>query len=185
MHTTQRRQASNSDCSGNTAAVNIKKYALEQFYRHNYQHVRVYARRRKRNIDVDDVVQEAFLRVMEGEGIAQIKSPKMYMRRIVSNLIVDEFRKNTVRERECDQDYIKKEDTACHYQYEMALQRQMQLNQVADLLDNLPDLYKKSFILHYIQGYNQREISSIVGVSSKSVDRYLKKALDYLSNHLV
>ena len=52
--------------------------------------------------------------------------------------------------------------------------------QMQRILNEMPDLRKKVFQLHKLEGYSYKEIAQQLGISEKSVDNHLAKALKRL-----
>ena len=54
-----------------------------------------------------------------------------------------------------------------------------------DAIDKLSGLKKKILILNYFMGYNQDEVGKKVGISQRSVSRYLKLAVNDLKGYML
>jgi RNA polymerase sigma factor (sigma-70 family) len=124
-------------------------------------------------------VQEAFLRALEDGALATSASPQSYLRRIVSNLIIDEHRKARVRSRYSDDeaDHLEVEDPA---ETEASVHSRLELRQLCDHMNLLPVPCRRAFSLYYIDGLNHCEISLRLGVTIRTVDRYLNKVRAFL-----
>jgi RNA polymerase sigma-70 factor (ECF subfamily) len=142
-----------------------------------------FARRQTRSLDPEDVIQEAFLRALEDRSIAASEHPRTYFHRIVSNLIIDEHRKAQVRSRYSDDeaDPLLVEDPC---DAEAKLQSRFELQHIGELLILLPLPCRKAFCLHYINGLSHYEISEHLGVTVRTVDRYLNRARELLARGL-
>lgn len=51
-------------------------------------------------------------------------------------------------------------------------------------LSRLPENYKKVYVMSYMNGKTNAEIAELLGVSTKTVERYKAKSLDHLQNDL-
>lgn len=51
-------------------------------------------------------------------------------------------------------------------------------------LSRLPENYKKTYVLSYMNGKTNSEIAELLGVSTKTVERYKTKSLDHLQHDL-
>jgi len=154
-------------------------FDFEAFYRAYATQAKAFARKRARSHDAEDFVQEAFLRAYEEGAIETALSPQSYLHRIVTNLIIDEHRKARVRSRYSDDeaDQLSVEDPA---ETEARVQSRLELRQLCDLLSVLPPACRKAFSLYWIDGLNQCEISRQLGVTPRTVDRYLNKVREFL-----
>ena len=154
-------------------------FDFEAFYRAYVTRAKAFARRRARWLDAEDVVQEAFLRAIEDGAIATVASPQTYLNRILSNLIIDEHRKAQVRSRHSDDDAdcLSIKDPS---ETDAKMESRLELRQLCELLSLLPLPCRKAFSLHYIDGLNHCEISLRLGVTVRTVDRYLNKVRAFL-----
>ncbi|WP_455585904.1 RNA polymerase sigma-70 factor [Bacteroides sp.] len=51
-------------------------------------------------------------------------------------------------------------------------------------LDKLPESYKKVYVLSYMHGKTNSEIAELLGISTKTVERWKAKSLNHLQNDL-
>ncbi len=154
-------------------------FDFDAFYRAYVTPAKAFARRRARSLDAEDIVQEAFLRALEDGAIAKAESPQTYFNRIVSNLIIDEHRKARVRSRHFDDvaNRLQVEDPG---ETEASVQSRLELRQLCELLTLLPPRCRSAFSLYYIDGLNHCEISVRLGVTVRTVDRYLNRVRAFL-----
>lgn len=172
-------------CSSPRACCSVRNtteeasFDFEGFYRDFATRAKAFASRRTRSHDAEDIVQEAFVRAIEDGAIATAASPQTYLHRIVANLIIDEHRKDRVRSRYSDDeaDQLAVEDPG---QTEAGVQSRLELRQLCEHMSLLPAPCRKAFSLYYIDGLNHCEISLRLGVTIRTVDRYLNKVRQFL-----
>jgi RNA polymerase sigma-19 factor, ECF subfamily len=159
-------------------------FDFEGFYRAHAIEITAFARRRAPAHDAEDFAQEAFLRALEDGTIATAASPKTYLNRIVANLIVDEHRKTRIRSRVSDNeaDHLAVEDPS---QSEASIQSRLELRQLCELLKLLPRPCQKAFLLYWIDDLDHCEIALRLGVTVRTVERYLNKARAFLVRRIV
>jgi len=128
------------------------------------------ARFRATPVEVDDIVQETYLRVARYEADQAARNPKALLMRIAVNLARDHMRRNVVRgglagqhEHEAD------EPSAPPDQHDRALLKQIVLE--------LPPIYRDVFVLNRFTGLTYEEIASHVGISVKAVEWRMSRAL--------
>jgi RNA polymerase sigma factor (sigma-70 family) len=127
-------------------------------------------RLRSTAIEVDDIVQETYVRVARYEPEQATRHPKALLLRIAVNLARDHMRRNVVRGGLApagDQDLESAATPADQHQL-------LQLKQV--VLD-LPPIYRDVFVLSRFTGLTYEEIASHVGISVKTVEWRMSKAL--------
>lgn len=170
-------------CSPLREAAEELPFSFDVFYRAYAKPAKAFARKRAPSLDAEDVVQEAFLRALEDGAIATVASPQTYLRRILSNLIIDEHRKARVRAHYADDDadHQSLEDPC---DAEASVQSRLELRQLCEHMSLLPVPCREAFSLYYIDGLNHCEISQRLGVTVRTVDRYLNKVRAFLTQKL-
>ena len=177
----RRAQASSGPqpCSSERESAEASPFDFDAFYRAYVKQAKAFARRRARSLDTEDFVQEAFLRALEDGAIATVANPESYLNRIVANLIIDDHRRAQVRSRHSDgeADHLSVEDPS---ETEASVQNRLEFRQLCEFLSLLPLPCRKAFSLYYIDGLNHCEISMRLGVTVRTVDRYLNKVRAFL-----
>lgn len=127
-------------------------------------------RLRSTAIEVDDIVQETYLRVSRYEPDQANRHPKALLMRIAVNLARDHMRRNVVRgglapAEEHDLDSVGVQAD------------QHQLLQLKQIVLDLPPIYRDVFVLSRFTGLTYEEIASHVGISVKTVEWRMSRAL--------
>lgn len=130
----------------------------------------------------EDIVQTLFMKIWEERKTLHIEtSLKAYLVRAVRNSCLDELKhRDVVRtyeekhkllymDTEDTEDYILYSDLASHLQ---------------TALEQLPPLLKEAFELNRFGGLKYKEIAKKQGVSERSVEVRISKALQFLREHL-
>lgn len=126
--------------------------------------------------DADDIVQDAFQKILDVEDIGAIENPKAYLYRAASNLAL-----NRIRRQGYQDDYIASLDldgvSPC-------LQRQFlataDVECVHKVLGKLSDKDRKTFLLNRIDGKSYRQISVELNVTLSTVEKRMMKVLSLL-----
>lgn len=74
-------------------AMRLTNDEVEKLFRRHNSALNATARRTARSEDADDIVQSAYLRLLEMDDAAHITNAKFYLFRIVSNMAIDWLRK--------------------------------------------------------------------------------------------
>jgi len=131
---------------------------------------RLTARLRATPVEVDDIVQEAYLRAARYAPEDAGRHPKALLMRIAVNLARDHMRRNVVRGgRSLDDDQAEAPLSVAPDQHETAL--------LKDAILSLPPLYRDVFVLNRFTGLTYEEIASHVGISVKAVEWRMSKAI--------
>ncbi len=118
--------------------------------------------------DATDLLHETYLRAVPGDAAASARSPKAFLLKVATNLAIDRLRRGQ-REREAVQVALMSlGDTE-----QPAIDR-LALKQA--LLD-LPPKLRDVLILRHIRGLTHDEIARTKGISIKTVEWRMRKAL--------
>ncbi len=132
----------------------------------------------------EDIVQESFLRVWNiRTTLDPEKSFFSLMAKIGTNLCYDHFRYQEVRIRH--KDTIPKPKPSHYSNPEMAhdfLVLQEEINRAVN--DHLPEKCREIFVLSRMEGLANKEIATILGLSRRTVENQLYRALKILKKQL-
>ncbi|MFC6632702.1 RNA polymerase factor sigma-70 [Microbulbifer taiwanensis] len=132
----------------------------------------------------EDVVQDAYLKVMEAKTVFSVKEPAAYVFRMVRNLAIDHYRRSTLESNvfaveEAGQGVPSPAGTP----EAISIGRQ-ELNLVARALGELPERTRRVFELYRMGGHTQREIAKMLGVSPTLVNFMIRDALNHCRSAL-
>jgi RNA polymerase sigma-70 factor (ECF subfamily) len=148
--------------------------ALDQLYRRHAPWLgRILAwRLRSTALDVDDIVQETYIRVARYAPAEAERHPKALLLRIAVNLARDNMRRNSVRGGLAEP--IKNADEAGLARIEPEQHVALEMKQA---ILALPPIYRDVFVLSRFTGLTYEEIASHVGISVKTVEWRMSRAL--------
>jgi len=115
----------------------------------------------------EDVVQEAWIRLSQSAAATDIVEPVGYIRRIVRNLALDEYRQRQRRETVLACEVGDDPDMPAAYAdgADRALMARQELGLVAAELARMPPRMRRAVELHRLSGAPLREIAAELGVS--------------------
>ena len=132
----------------------------------------------------EDVVQDAYLKIVEVEAVFAVKQPVAYLFRVVRNLAIDHYRRARL---ESDVFTVAEEGehvpSPSATPEAIAISRQ-QLSSLAEALDQLPERTRQAFELYRMSGHTQREIARMLDVSPTLVNFMIRDALDHCRSAL-
>ena len=124
----------------------------------------------------DDVVQDAYVKVVESAGLFQVRQPLAYLFRIVRNLAIDRYRQVAQESRyHTAQDEGLQVPTGSDSPEALAIHKQ-RLLLVANAMARQPERTQLAFELHRLGGLTQREIADRLGISVTLVNFMLRDA---------
>ena len=134
--------------------------------------------------DVDDVVQESYLRIWKARAVQPIQSAKAFLFRIARNVALDLVRHNqaspidNVRHLEGLSVLEDRPDAA------EAADRHERVRLLAEAIADLPSRCREVFIRHKIKGFSRKEVGAQLGLSDRTVgvqsERAVKRCADYM-----
>lgn len=139
------------------------------------RHARWLAERLSRRIgaaDAADIVQETYLRITPADADA-IRHPKAFLLSVAMNLVRDKARRD--QRRSAAQGEAAREQGHV-YQPDPILLKQ--------LVQSMPELYRDVFVLSRFGGMTYNQIAILHGVSVKTVEWRMSRALEHCTQRL-
>ncbi len=120
--------------------------------------------------DAEDILQEAWLRLAPYQGVAGIRHPKALLLKIASNLAADKFGRRRRRDEAAG-------DTVAAQGWNIELPSQADEMFAKQVVMGLPQPLRDVFVLSRIKGLSNRQIAEQLGISPKTVEWRMTKAL--------
>lgn len=131
-------------------------------------------RRFPKRQDLDDAIQETYLRLMKVEMVDTIVSPQYYLLRVALSVIYGRYRHEQCVDIEAIDDIGK-----CGIDLlgpEVQIAARAELSRVSKALRALPSQPREIFILRRIEGLSARNVACQLGISVSSIEKKLRKA---------
>jgi RNA polymerase sigma-70 factor (ECF subfamily) len=135
--------------------------------------------------DVDDVVQESYLRIWKARFAHPIDSTKAFLFTIARRLALDTLRKerNSPLDRVGDLASSRVLDAAPDAA--AALITQDELSHLADAIAALPARTRVVIVLHKLKGRSHKEVAGQLGISVRTVEKLCFRGLKRCHEHLL
>lgn len=155
---------------------------LERLYRAHHEGLARFLRRQVRDERAQDVVQRVFCRLaglteQEQRGIV---APAAYLRRAADNMLRDDARQDERRSASLhlpeDEVVLRSEDQ------QAALEARDRLRRLEEALLRLKPRTREIFLAHRFDGYSYAEIAARTGLSIKTVEMHMTRAIAYLDH---
>ena len=120
--------------------------------------------------DVDDIMQEAYVRVLQARAVQTIESPKAFLFATARNLAL-----GRVRHQKVESDFALAESAASGVYDEsadvaQAVARAQELELLTQAIQSLPARCRQIITLRRIYGLPQREVAAQLGISEHTVE---------------
>lgn len=123
--------------------------------------------------DFDDILQDAYVRVLRAHAEGQLQSPKAYLFAIARNLALDRLRRQQVARTDAlagneALDVLFDDDDVAE-----TVARNQELELLTQAIQQLPDRCRQVFTLRKVYGMAQTDIARKLGISEHTVSAQL------------
>lgn len=122
-----------------------------------------------------DLAQDTFVRILRHPlDIEQLREPRAYLLTIAKRLLINHFRHQSLERAYLDT--LANLPEALHPTPEDLLLLKRALEALDALLAGLPDKVRTAFLLIQLEGLSQREVAQRMGLTIRTVQRYIAQA---------
>jgi RNA polymerase sigma-70 factor (ECF subfamily) len=122
-----------------------------------------------RRLAIDDVIQEAFVRVLHARAKGELQSPKAYLFATARNVALDQLRRHHISRTDSlvEADYSNVLDEGESIPDNVA--RSQELALLTEAIQSLPERCRQVMTLRIVYGLTQRVIGERLGISDRTV----------------
>ncbi len=121
-----------------------------------------------------DLAQDTFMRLLSAREIAPIREPRAFLTTVAKRVLFNHYRRQDLERAYLEALSQMPEPLAPSEEHRaIILQTLLELDA---LLDGLPVLVKRAFLLAQVEGLGYQDIADELGISLATVKRYLHKA---------
>lgn len=137
--------------------------------------------------EIEDIVQETYVRMCQFRPAREIREPRALMLKIARNLALDHVKRAEARlasGTEADADRAVK---ALQQQLDETFQRvasDQEFVQFCDAVRQLPQQCRRVFVLKKVYGHSQKEIARELGLSESTVEKHVAKGIRACAEHM-
>jgi RNA polymerase sigma factor (sigma-70 family) len=126
--------------------------------------------------DIDDILQETFIRAYAASAKAEIRHPRAFMLKTARNLalnhVTSAYSKNTQME-----DFSSSDVYSAPESFESQFESKERFLGFCRAVRTLPAQCRRVFVLKKVYGLSQQEIAEYLGISASTVEKHVAKGL--------
>ena len=134
--------------------------------------------------DVEDLVQEVFVRLAQRDDLGSIEQIEGYLFQVAANLLRDRGRREAVRGTGSVDPSTVSEESVEVITPERVLQGTEVLDRVIDALHQLPERTRTVFVLQRFEDLSYLQIARRLGLSVSSVEKHMMKAMAHIKRRV-
>jgi RNA polymerase sigma factor (sigma-70 family) len=127
--------------------------------------------------DVEDLVQEAYVRVCAMPSAQVVDSPRALLFSIARNLAVDRARQKVSHATDAVADFELLNVSSGEAEPDEQLDLRRRFESFCDVVDSLPPLCRRVFVLRKVYQLSHAEIAQVLGVSHSTIEKHVAKGL--------
>lgn len=134
--------------------------------------------------EAPDLVNQTYLHWLEYPAADAVRNSRAFLFTIAANLARDSLRRRQKRaafvvESPCPEDHPASAPTP-----EAAAESSRRFRRFEDALGELPEPCRRAFLLSRFQGMTHTDIATCLGISKKTVERYIARAAEHCASRL-
>lgn len=130
--------------------------------------------------EIEDIVQETYLRICQVGGKTNIQSPRSFMFKTARNLALDHVKKAESRLADSYDEMDENGLPASQLPGDSTLGKACTDEEFAQFCDSvryLPIQCRRAFVLRKVYGYSQREIAKVMQISESTVEKHIAEGI--------
>lgn len=136
------------------------------------------SRRLGNSWDAADLSQDTFMRVLaSSQQISEVQEPRAYLRTIGKRLLINFYNRRSLEQAYLDA--LAQLPEACVPSPEQRWLLLETLQALDELLDGLPNLVRRAFLLSQLEGLSYRDIAQQLKLSERTIKRYMAQAYEH------
>lgn len=135
------------------------------------------SRRRLPGVEIDDVIQETYARLILVESVEEIREPRTYMFRVAWSVLMTQVRRNKVISFHAVADIDQLGLEADQVSPEAQAADRDELRRLAEAIACLPGKIQDVFRLRRVEGLPQRDVAQRLGLSESTVEKHMRRGL--------
>lgn len=166
------------------AAMPINRL-LDTLFRRHGKELLAFAGRQSAGNAAEDIVQEAYLRLLQHPNPSEIENHRAYLFKTAANLSHNQYQYNQVRARHHGEGPQEADTQVSPLPGpEILVDGKLRIELFMTVLAQLPEACQHAFILNKLDGLSYPEVALSLGISAKTAQRYIFKAWQHCLQQL-
>jgi len=146
--------------------------------------LRHFRRRVSDSGEIEDMVQDVFVRLINRGGVAKLENLSAYVFETASSVLKDRRRKHRTHFFDFHDRFDEDEHGDVDFSPEHVLLSKEQLARATAILLELPERTRVIFVLRRLEGFRYQDISARLGISVSAVEKHMARAVAHLTRRL-
>jgi RNA polymerase sigma factor (sigma-70 family) len=138
--------------------------------------------RRMSGLEVDDIVQETYARLITVQSVAEIVNVKNYMFQTAHSVMMSHMRRSKVVSIQAVSDLDELGIAAHEFTPEEQVADRDELRRLAQAISALPGKIRDVFVMRRVTGLSQRDVAKQLGLSESTVEKHMSRGIYLLMN---
>jgi RNA polymerase sigma factor (sigma-70 family) len=149
--------------------------------RWNRSLLRFISRRVRGAVDVEDLAQETYLRLLRARDLGDVQSPEAYLLTVASHVLSEWRQRQPAQElfEEVDENTLVTDAAS-----ELALDAEISQGQLERALQDLPAMTRAVVVLRFREGRSCKDVARELQLTDRQVRRHLTRAFERLRHTL-
>jgi RNA polymerase sigma-70 factor (ECF subfamily) len=160
------------------------EWFLNQIFRHRAALYRYLRKFTSGSEDIDDLVQETYMRVFGLPDYHAVDSPKALVFKIAHNLAVERARRQKSQATDSIADLDLSNVSSTEAPADQQIDARRRFESFCAAIDRLPPVCRRVFVLRKVYRLSHNEIATVLGMSHSTIEKHVAKGLlrcrDYL-----
>ncbi|HEV2441956.1 MAG TPA: RNA polymerase sigma factor [Steroidobacteraceae bacterium] len=154
-----------------------RKRLLDQIFSHRVALQKYLRKFTAGSEDVEDLVQEAYVRVCAMSPAQVVDSPRALLFRIARNLAVDRARQRVTHATDDVADFEPLNVSSEEAEPDEQVDLRRRFESFCAAVDSLPPLCRRVFVLRKVYQLSHAEIAQVLGLSHSTIEKHVAKGL--------
>jgi len=134
------------------------------------------------DLEIDDIVQEMYARIVSLDSFETIRDPKRYAFQVANSVVVDHVRRARIVSIFSVGNVEDLGFAAPEADPEQKATFDDEIKQIAGAIDALPPRTREILMLRRVAGFSQRETAKRLAISEKAVEKHMARSILMLMN---